>query len=198
MYQLLLSKTPNYVVTIFLIIGLALSTSLHAKEKPEKEPWQIEDHFQTNGKVVPLDQDRIHDPTNDSAMFALQTPVEAMSEFPRDSAGLLDWVQTLREGHILPRSDISGEAPPLKPTDLDIVFTDTASMPNVLFSHKAHTEWLACSNCHPDVFKKQKGSSNIKMDDILKGQYCGLCHGKIAFAPTKNCMRCHSVQPTKK
>ena len=197
MYPPALQKTLN-LVFISIILGFLLPSITSAEDKFDGAFWQTVDHFQTTGKVIPLEDDGIHDPANDSAMFALQPPVDAMGEFPRDSAGLTDWVKALKDGHISPRSDISGKAPPLKPIELDILFSDTGAMPNVLFPHKQHTEWLACSNCHPAIFKKKKGSTTIKMDDIFKGEYCGLCHGKIAFAPTKNCMRCHSVQQTKK
>ena len=190
-------KTPGIFITAFMFSILLPLTTL-AAEKFEGQFWQTADHFQTTGKIIPLEEDGIHDPANESAMFALQRPIEAMGDFPRDNAGLTDWVKVIAEGHINPRSDITGEAPPLKPIDLDIVFTDTGAMPNVLFPHKQHTEWLACSNCHPALFKKEKGSTNIKMDDIFQGQFCGLCHGKIAFAPTKNCMRCHSVKKAAK
>jgi len=190
-------KTPSIVLLAVLCCSISTSNIL-AEEKFDGAFWQTAEHYQTTGKIVPLEEDGIHDPSNDSAMFALQRPVDAMSDFPRDSAGLTNWVKVIQDGHILPRSDISGEAPPLKPLELDIVFTDTGAMPNVLFPHKEHTEWLTCSNCHPALFKKEKGSTDIKMDDIFKGKFCGLCHGKIAFSPTKNCMRCHSVEQAKK
>ena len=173
-----------------------LSTPVHAEEEAEKfegQFWSKGSHFQINGKAVPIAEDGIHDPTNITAMFGLQLPEVAMGQFPRDSAGLTDWVQTLRKGHIEPRSDKDGLESPLKPIDLDIVFPNTGAMPKVLFPHRAHTEWLACKNCHPAIFVKKKGANSFKMTDVLQGKYCGVCHGKIAFAPTRNCMRCHSV-----
>jgi len=180
-------------------LGLVCTTALIAEEKKfEGQFWSKGTHFQITGKPIPLGEDGIHDPSNESAMFALQPPEEAMGAFPRDSAGLTDWVQALRKGHIAPRSDLLGEGEDLKPVDMDILFTDTGAMPNVLFSHKVHTEWLACKNCHEGIFVKKKGGNDIKMEDVLSGKYCGVCHGKIAFAPTKNCMRCHSVAPDKK
>lgn len=175
-----------------LLFGAGIANAEEAG-KFDGQFWTSSDHFQLNGKEVLIAEDGIHDPTNITGVYGLQPPVDAMAKFPRDSAGLIDWVQALRTGHIMPRSDIYGLESPLKPIDLDVKFTDTAQMPNVLFSHKAHTEWLTCKNCHPAIFKEKKGSNDIKMDDILNGQYCGVCHGKVAFAPTRNCMRCHSV-----
>ncbi|KAF0192820.1 MAG: hypothetical protein FD165_590 [Gammaproteobacteria bacterium] len=148
-------------------------------------------HFQTEGKVVPVEKDGIHDPVNASVGY-LQPPHVAMTDFPRDSAGLTNWVETVDKGLIAPRADLLGHAQ-MKLLDTDIIFADTGAMPKVRFPHKAHTEWLDCSNCHPAIFKQQKGTSNIAMTDVLQGQYCGVCHGKVAFAPTLNCMRCHSV-----
>ena len=146
----------------------------------------------TEAEIVPLGKDGIHDPRN-SSVEIFQPPHVAMKGFPRDSAGLINWVETIDKGLIAPRADLLGNAQ-MKPLDMDIIFTDTGAMPNVRFPHKAHTAWLDCSSCHPTIFKQQKGANNIAMNDILQGKYCGLCHGKVAFAPTLNCARCHSVQ----
>lgn len=190
-------KLTCVVCWVVLMTSIVLP-SVSAEDRFEGAFWSKGTHFQITGEVVPIGEDGIHDPMNNSAMGGLQPPVEAMRDFPRDAAGLLDWVQTLKQGHIAPRSDIMGQGEALKPLDLDIVFTDTGAMPNVLFPHWQHTEWLACKNCHPAIFVEKKGANQIQMDDILTGKYCGLCHGKIAFAPTKNCMRCHSVPKVEK
>ena len=76
--------------------------------------------------------------------------------------------------------------------DLNIVREVKKSpMPDVVYPHKQHTEWLDCSNCHPDVFIPKKGADQISMAAILLGQKCGVCHGKVAF-PVTECKRCHS------
>lgn len=181
-----------------IFLGITALPVAAEKDKFEGEFWSKGTHFQITGESVPIAEDGIHDPTNISAMYGLQLPEEAMGEFPRDTAGLIDWVQALKQGHIAPRSDLHGVGEDLKPIDLDIIFPDTGAMPKVLFPHRQHTEWLACKNCHPDIFVKKKGANNIQMADVLSGKYCGVCHGKIAFAPTKNCMRCHSVSDDKK
>jgi len=193
----------NVTVTLSVILLFFISIAIvFAKEKEKRqfegEYWSKGAHFQINGEAVAIAEDGIHDPSNITAMFGLQLPEVAMGDFPRDEAGLTDWVQALRKGHIAPRSDLTGMGIDLKPLDLDIVFTDTEAMPNVLFPHAAHTEWLSCNTCHPYLYQKKKGTSNISMTDVLNGKSCGLCHGKIAFAPTKNCMRCHSVSDGKK
>ena len=76
--------------------------------------------------------------------------------------------------------------------DLDIIFEDTGDMPWVKFPHMAHTKWLDCSNCHPEIFIPKKGANNPSMDGILAGEHCGRCHDKVAFA-LWICERCHSV-----
>ena len=65
------------------------------------------------------------------------------------------------------------------------------SMPDVVYPHKQHTQWLDCSNCHPAIFIPQKGANQISMASILLGEKCGVCHGKVAF-PVSECRRCHS------
>lgn len=183
-------------VLILACIGSALfaSPSFSAsKDKFGGEFWNKGKHFQITGDIIPLASDGIHDPTNETAMIGLQPPVDAMRDFPRDSVGLTDWAKALDAGIIEPRFDMFGNVESVEPLDLDITFTNTGAMPNVLFPHRQHTQWLDCSNCHPDIFEQKKGANKFKMADILGGGYCGVCHGKVAFDTTKNCMRCHSV-----
>ena len=65
--------------------------------------------------------------------------------------------------------------------DMNIVREVKGSMPDVVYPHKQHTEWLDCSNCHPAIFVPQKGANQISMAAILLGEKCGVCHGKVAF-----------------
>ena len=153
--------------------------------------WSKGRHFQTQGEIVPLAEDGIRDPTN-PAISVFQEPVEAMGSFPRDDKGLTDWVQALDQGLIDPRKGLNGEEQ-MFPVDFDVIFKNTGSMPNVRFPHRQHTEWLTCANCHPLIFLPQKGANPVSMAAIIQGNYCGVCHGKVAFAPTMNCGRCHSV-----
>lgn len=154
--------------------------------------WSRGRHFQTEGEVVPLAEDGIHDPTNQAVVKVLQEPAEAMADFPRDDKGIVNWVTALQDGLVDPRKSVSG-SDEMYPTDFDIIFKNTGSMPNVRFPHKPHTEWLTCANCHPAIFLPQKGGNPITMSQIIEGKYCGVCHGKVAFPPTMNCGRCHSV-----
>jgi c(7)-type cytochrome triheme protein len=82
------------------------------------------------------------------------------------------------------------------PFDLNIVFRiNDRLMFNVLFPHKIHSYWLPCTVCHPKIFIPRKGANIFSMYDIWNGQYCGRCHGKVAFMPKGflNCERCHKV-----
>lgn len=153
--------------------------------------WTKGLHFQTEGEVVPVAEDGIHDPTN-SAVKIFQEPVESMADFPRDAAGVIDWVKVLNDGYIDPRQSKLGDKD-MYTADFDIIFKNTGSMPFVRFPHKPHTEWLTCANCHPAIFLPQKGANPVTMSSIIQGNYCGVCHGKVAFPPTVNCGRCHSV-----
>ena len=140
---------------------------------------------------LPPPQDGIHDPENDGT-HSLQPPLAAFNAFVRNNDGnRVDWVKTLNENRIQPRFDRND--PNAKPMvmDMNIVREVKGTMPDVVYPHKQHTEWLDCSNCHPAIFVPQKGANQISMASILLGQACGVCHGKVAF-PVSECRRCHS------
>ena len=151
-----------------------------------------------NGKAAfaATDCDRCHTggmPNENNSVIG-----EALHELPVDDFGnKINWVKALRDGNIKPKASVDGSG---KMTALDTevlleVKKFTPAPPKVLFPHKAHTEWLDCSSCHPEPFKEEKGSSSeMSMRKILSGQYCGACHGKVAF-PLTNCFRCHSAAP---
>ena len=140
---------------------------------------------------LPPPEDGIHDPSNDGT-HALQAPQQAFDLLPRSPAGnRVNWVQALNEKKVDPRWDrIDQQAEPLV-MDLNIVRKVKGSMPDVVYPHKQHTEWLDCSNCHPAIFAPQSGANQISMAAILLGQKCGVCHGKVAF-PVSECRLCHS------
>ncbi len=141
-----------------------------------------------------LAEDGIHDPDN-PALSLLQSPAEALSLLPMDTAGnQVRWVKALEEGYIQPRTNIHPETK-IEILDLDIVMPRTGSAKYVRFPHRAHTEWLDCSNCHDAIFKAKAGATPVTMLQILSGEYCGRCHGAVAF-PLTECDRCHSVSST--
>lgn len=147
----------------------------------------------TASKWTPLAKDDLHDPKG-PAITLLQEPGEGLSALPPDKVGnLVNWVQAITQGVISPRRVKSQLGDPLPMLQTEILMDKQGSMDMVLFPHKVHTIWLECSNCHPAIFEAKVGANNIRMEKILNGEQCGLCHGAVAFPPT-NCSRCHSVK----
>ena len=140
---------------------------------------------------LPPAEDGIHDPANDGTQ-SLQPPLTAFAPLPKSNDGnRVDWVKSLNENLIRPRVDRNDPNAAAMVMDLNIVREVKGSMPDVVYPHKQHTQWLDCSNCHPAIFIPQKGANQISMAAILLGQKCGVCHGKVAF-PVSDCRRCHS------
>lgn len=137
--------------------------------------------------------DGIHDPDSPGTLL-LQEPRVAFESLSKSKSGnRVDWVKALQGNEIAPRYErLSDDAKPVI-MDLNIVREVKGSMPDVVYPHKQHTEWLDCSNCHPAIFIPQKGANQISMASILLGQQCGVCHGKVAF-PVSECRKCHSKQ----
>jgi c(7)-type cytochrome triheme protein len=140
---------------------------------------------------LPPPEDGAHDPVNDGTHL-LQPPLTAFSTLSKSNAGnQVDWVKSLDEQRIKPRSDRNDPSVAPMVMDMNIIREVKGSMPDVVYPHKQHTQWLDCSNCHPAIFIPQKGANQISMASILLGQKCGVCHGKVAF-PVSECRRCHS------
>ena len=146
-----------------------------------------------DGHRTPLAKDGIHDPAS-PAIKILQDPAEALGKFPVDVVGnQVRWVKALELGVITPRSNILPETK-VNVLDLDVIMPRTGEMPMVRFPHQQHTEWLDCSNCHEKLFASKAGATKaMNMFEILQGEYCGVCHGAVAF-PLTECRRCHSVE----
>ena len=140
---------------------------------------------------LPPPEDGIHDPSNDGT-HALQPPLTAFGALPKSMSGnRVNWVEAIGQKKINPRYDRNDpKAEPIV-MDMNIVREVKGSMPDVVYPHKQHTEWLDCSNCHPAIFVPQKGANAISMAAILLGEKCGVCHGKVAF-PVSECRNCHS------
>ena len=119
----------------------------------------------------------------------------AFSVLPKSNkTGEVDWVASIRQGILNPRGSLEAVSePPGSVLDLDILFnvSNAYPVPNVIFPHAPHTLWLQCSNCHPSIFTMRKGANPVSMDLIIKGNYCGRCHGVVAFS-IADCFRCHS------
>lgn len=138
-------------------------------------------------------EDGIHDPASPGTAL-LQAPQMAFQPLPRSNLGnYVNWVTALGKQQIQPRWDARDPKAEATVMDLTIVREVKGSMPDVVFPHKQHTEWLDCSNCHPAIFTPQKGANQISMASIMLGQKCGVCHGKVAF-PISECRLCHARQ----
>mgnify|MGYP001588258120 CR=1 FL=1 len=128
---------------------------------------------------------------------------QAIRGLPKDKFGYPDWSASFAAGLIKPSSSIEpgGEWDQSEGVlDMDVVFIiNDRLMANVKFPHKTHTQILSCANCHPSIFKEKKGANKFTMYDIWNGEYCGRCHGKVAFQPKgfENCQRCHSLKKTR-
>lgn len=123
---------------------------------------------------------------------------EVSGDLPKDGAGRVDWVAALKARAIAPRPAIDPKGPAQAPLDLDVELAGSSSRVfRVSFSHAAHTEWLACANCHPGIFSLSRRAppTLVTMRKIVAGEYCGACHGKVAFAIEGGCARCHTKVP---
>ena len=133
----------------------------------------------------------LHDPDNLEAKL-LQRLDDAVPQWQRDKTGRPDWVRMLTIGVITPRAGFDDKSA-VQPLDLDIVMRNTKQMPWVKFPHRPHTEWLDCVNCHDAIFVAKAGANEIDMTRIFRGEFCGVCHGRVAFQPFEACQRCHSL-----
>jgi len=65
---------------------------------------------------------------------------------------------------------------------------------NVTFPHQAHIEMFGCDECHPDLFKAEKGANKATMEEMENGASCGACHdGSTAFSVSEDCESCHAM-----
>ena len=110
---------------------------------------------------------------------------------PQNDHGDIDWVSAIELGVINPMDNLDPQKKTLPPMDFNIVFKVKGDLPDVVYPHYPHTLWLDCKNCHPSIFVMRAGVNQVTMDAIAKGEFCGRCHGKVAF-PLNDCNRCHS------
>ena len=66
----------------------------------------------------------------------------------------------------------------------------------VVFPHWFHRIRYRCKVCHSELgFKMRAGANVVRMNDIIEGRFCGMCHnGQVAWAPDR-CDLCHSAKP---
>ena len=86
----------------------------------------------------------------------------------------------------------------------DVIMRNTREMPFVRFPHAAHTELLACSNCHDADDPATPDAAN--WFEVPTAEACGACHDDVNFATGENhgpdipadntqCVSCHANNP---
>ena len=114
------------------------------------------------------------------------------ASLPRNEDGQVDWDKALAEKLIEPKSGLTADAKEEEPTDLDVELVPKGQPEfKAVFSHKVHTSWLGCANCHTSLFEMEHGKTEITMDKINAGGACGVCHGKVAAPDLTACPACH-------
>lgn len=119
----------------------------------------------------------------------------AAMKLPRGRFHEIEWQRSEEAGLVKPVDTIEGVSVPrprLK-MDREITIDSRGSwMTDVIFSHKKHAGWHGCEVCHPEIYPATRaGAVKFTMFQIVEGQSCGACHGKVAFA-LAYCDRCHS------
>ena len=121
----------------------------------------------------------------------------AFSALPKDQFGMVNWNKAVSDGIIRPLGSLTGEEAEYEGflENLILFQVDVHFMADVIFPHGMHTYWVGCDSCHPKPFEKKAGATRFTMQDVVKGEFCGKCHGTVAFPPGayKNCRRCHAI-----
>jgi len=117
---------------------------------------------------------------------------------PKQRLGnLVDWEEAEARGLVRPVDglpDLSGHRPSLAPQADFSISSRGFWMPDIIFSHRKHARWNGCEVCHPEIFPaSREDSMKYSMLQISEGEYCGLCHNRVAF-PLNDCAKCHSNQ----
>jgi c(7)-type cytochrome triheme protein len=181
------ARAAAFALALAGLVGAALA-------QPQPDPFGSLPEPPTEARPSPPSVD----PASPAA-GAPQQRAESLVSLPRNGRGKPDWVRALREGAIQPRGTVADAGASMQALDLDVVMKNTAQMPWVRFPHAAHTQWLACGNCHDALFAPRAGANPTTMTRILQGESCGTCHGTVAFTALYTCERCHSVaQPGQK
>jgi c(7)-type cytochrome triheme protein len=116
-------------------------------------------------------------------------------EMPKKTFGNgIDWEAAEGSGLIKPIDFLEGismQRPPMKTQKDFSIEANVTWISHVIFSHKKHAVWNGCEVCHPNIFPVKKGATKYTMLEIDEGEYCGVCHDKVAF-PLLDCDRCHA------
>jgi c(7)-type cytochrome triheme protein len=116
-----------------------------------------------------------------------------LPSLPRAGFGnRINWDEALAAGLIKPKDSLRDDYQQMSfEKNLELAAEGWSSIPPALFSHKAHSQWLDCANCHPDIFNvKKKTTKHFSMARMERKEFCGVCHLTVAF-PLDDCKRCH-------
>lgn len=183
-------------VRVFLLASLIVSLYFYAQggikaqtsENPTENPTEQPSPAQPPDEAPAAIEDQ-PDPT--LSPDEEEHPL-AFDYLPKAKMGYVDWVAAIKEGVIKPKDSLDPNAVTMQAISFDVIFkVNVSGLPDVVFPHLPHTLWLDCRNCHPGIFLMQAGANPVTMAKILKGEFCGRCHGIVAF-PISDCFRCHS------
>ena len=169
-----------FTALLFSLIYISVHTTLLAQAQDEQSSTDHGDEH-SDGAGEAFEEEVVQEEEH---------PV-AFDYLPKTQLGYVDWVKAITEGVIDPKESLDPDYRPMPPLDFDVLFEIQGDMPDVVYPHYPHTIWLDCRNCHPAIFKMQAGTNPVTMEKILRGEFCGRCHGKVAF-PISDCERCHS------
>lgn len=161
----------------------AMPSSVKQKEPADSSKTKSSNTFFTR---IPID------------LSKMPPPPVAVKVIPKTGMGEIDWMKGVRDGLFKPFDSIDPDARPYTPLynmDMSLPIKKDFGIPDARFPHSSHTMWLDCKNCHPTIFIPKRGGNPITMHRVLEGEYCGKCHGVVAFR-LYDCFRCHS-QPAK-
>jgi len=111
---------------------------------------------------------------------------------PRTAYGNgIDWSKAFRDRSLVPRR-VFRTRPQYMAFDKTLLLeAEWGQIAPAIFSHDSHKVWFDCNSCHPEPFNiKKKTTKHFAMVYLLKGEFCGVCHLKVAF-PMNDCKRCH-------
>lgn len=118
----------------------------------------------------------------------------AVKVIPKTGMGEIDWMKGIKDGLFKPFDSTDPDARPYVPLanmDMKLPIKRDFGLPDARFPHSSHTMWLDCKNCHPTIFAPKRGGNPITMHRVIEGEFCGKCHGVVAFR-IFDCFRCHS------